>query len=588
MEESLLISIGYMLLIGFVLSYALYRIYRRLQLSRAKHPSLRGHSRWSRRMARWIRHFQYDGEQFFSCDAAPNAISNKRQRGFKQLSQDLEQQMPNSLGVAQNLVDSISDVQFINRYRVPFPFAHKLTNSMKAGSIVEESDGVQIKDIDGNWRYDLTGSYGVNVFGYDFYKNCIKAGSALVEKLGPVLGSYHPIVQQNIKHIKRISGLDEVSFHMSGTEAVMQGVRLARYHTGKTHLVRLCGAYHGWWDGVQPGVGNQRDTNDVYTLRDLDEKTLTILRTRTDIACVLINPMQAMHPNGNVASDSTLIASDRSFAFDRDAYTKWLHTIREICSQRGIVLIFDEIFTGFRLAYRGAQEYFGIQADMVTYGKTIGGGLPIGVLCGKHHWMKRFREDRPINVNFARGTFNTHPYVMGAMHAFFEHYSRPQTEALYQNVETDWKRRCEKLNTQLIAKAFPLRVCNMHSVVSFYFTKPSRYNWMLQFYLRSCGLELSWIGSGRMIFSLNYSDKDFDQVIDRIIHAAERMQSDGWWWCHPQLSNKLIKRLFLKDMLRARSPLLAKLVPGSLPDIHEAIDTADQPLATPAQNEVHI
>ena len=89
------------------------------------------------------------------------------------------------------------------------------------------------------------------------------------------------------------------------------------------------------------------------------------------------------------------------------------------------MLIFDEVFVGFRLAPGGAQEYFGVQADIVTYGKTLGGGLPIGVVCGRKDLMKRFRDDRPADICFARGTFNSHPYVMGAMHEFLEHIDMP-------------------------------------------------------------------------------------------------------------------------------------------------------------------
>jgi glutamate-1-semialdehyde 2,1-aminomutase len=96
---------------------------------------------------------------------------------------------------------------------------------------VQSSDGVTVTDLDGNRSYDLAGSYGVNLLGYDFYKGAIERGAARVRELGPVLGAYHPVVIENVKHLKEISGLDEVSFHMSGTEAVMQAVRLARYHT---------------------------------------------------------------------------------------------------------------------------------------------------------------------------------------------------------------------------------------------------------------------------------------------------------------------------------------------------------------------
>jgi len=169
---------------------------------------------------------------------------------------------------------------------------------------------------------------------------------------------------------------------------------------------------------VQPGVGNPTPARDTYTLKDMDEDALRVLRRRKDIACVLVNPLQALHPNANAPTDSTLVDSSRGARFDRAAYTDWLKRLREVCTARGIVLIFDEVFVGFRLARGGAQEYFGVRADMVTYGKTLGGGLPVGVLCGRKDLMRRFREDRPADICFARGTFNSHPYVMTAMEEF--------------------------------------------------------------------------------------------------------------------------------------------------------------------------
>ena len=193
----------------------------------------------------------------------------------------------------------------------------------------------------------------------------------------------------------------------------MQAVRLARYHTRRTHLVRFCGAYHGWWEDVQPGPGNPLPPRETYTLKDMDERTLRVLRTRRDIACVLVNPLQALHPNAAAPGDCAL----RRQRPPRRASTapptpRGCSALREVCSERGIVLIFDEVFVGFRLAPGGAQEYFGVRADMVTYGKTLGGGLPVGVVCGRRELMKRYREDRPADICFARGTFNAHPYVM--------------------------------------------------------------------------------------------------------------------------------------------------------------------------------
>ena len=145
---------------------------------------------------------------------------------------------------------------------------------------------------------------------------------------------------------------------------------------------------------------------------------------------MLVNPLQALHPNAGAPADSALVDSGRSARFDRAAYTDWLQRLRQVCTERGIVLIFDEVFVGFRLARGGAQEYFGVRADMVTYGKTVAGGLPIGVVCGRADLMRRFREDRPADVCFARGTFNSHPYVMGAMMSSCSAWRRPEIAGL--------------------------------------------------------------------------------------------------------------------------------------------------------------
>ena len=537
----------------------LYKIVIRLRLSRAKHPSLLGHAKWSRRLARQVAAYSFDNERFYSSDDAPQSVAASRRAGLARLTQACIARSPKTLAHGAALEGVISDVNFTSAYRVPFPYRAMLPKELRQVSVVEESAGVQIRDMDGNWRYDLSGSYGVNVFGYDFYKECMEQGMAMVHSLGPVLGAYHPVVLENVEKIRRIAGLDEVSFHMSGTEAVMQAVRLARYHTGKTHLVRLCGAYHGWWDGVQPGVGNQRNIDDVYTLSDLSDKTLKVLDTRRDIACVLINPIQAMHPNKDAAGDASLVNSKRSASIDRKAYTHWLRQIRAVCSRRGIVLIFDEVFTGFRLSYHGAQGYFGIQADMVTYGKTLGGGLPVGVLCGRRDLMQRFKPDQPANISFARGTFNSHPYVLAAMNVFLKRIEQPEYRKLYVRADALWDARIAQLNERLRAEQVPVEVANLHTICTVLYRRPSRYNWMFQFYLRDQGLELSWVGSGRMIMSLNFTDEQFDEVINRFVRAARQMSEDSWWWHAPELTDKQIQKQLATEMLQARFPFLRRL-----------------------------
>jgi glutamate-1-semialdehyde 2,1-aminomutase len=537
---------------ALALAVLLRKLQIRLQLSLAKHRSLTGHSRMARRFASLVPFYEYDESHFFRADAAPEEVAAARRAGFLRLAAVFTERFKKSAELTADISGSVSDLQFTSRYRVPFQFSGFVRQHFKAGSFLESSSGVTVTDLDGNRLYDLTGSYGVNVFGYDFYKECIERGSERVRGLGPVLGAYHPVTAYNVRRLLQISGLDEVSFHMSGTEAVMQAVRLARYHTGRTHLVRFCGAYHGWWGDVQPGVGNPLAARETYTLKDMDEASLRVLRSRRDIACVLVNPLQALHPNIGAPGDSTLIDSGRKAHFDREAYADWLRRLREVCSARGIVLIFDEVFVGFRLAPGGAQEYFGVRADMVTYGKTVAGGLPVGVLCGLAQFMRRFRDDRPADICFARGTFNAHPYVMGAMHEFLLRIETESVRRLYRDLDAVWNSRAQRLNERLTAAQLPVRVANLSTIWTLYYAVPSRYNWMFQYYLRAAGLALSWVGTGRLIFSLNYTEADFAEAADRILSAAREMQRDGWWWSDPQLTNKSIKRRVFKEMIQAR------------------------------------
>ncbi|MDP9008514.1 MAG: aminotransferase class III-fold pyridoxal phosphate-dependent enzyme [Pseudomonadota bacterium] len=537
---------------GFALAFLLRKAYVRLQLSLAKHRSLAGHSRMARRFASWVPFYEYDESSFFGVDSAPAQIIAARRVGFQRLSALFAARFKNTVEQTSALAGSVSDLEFTSRYRVPFQFSGHVRRYLKSGSFVQSSGGVMVTDLDGNRFYDLTGSYGVNVFGYDFYKECIERGGERVRDLGPVLGAYHPVTAHNVRRLLEISGLDEVSFHMSGTEAVMQAVRLARYHTQRTHLVRFCGAYHGWWGDVQPGVGNPVPARETYTLKDMDPATLNVLRTRRDIACVLVNPLQALHPNAGAPGDSTLLDSARKAHFDRSAYSEWLKQLRAVCTERGIALIFDEVFVGFRIGLRGAQEYFGVRADMVTYGKTVAGGLPAGVLCGKHELMRRFRDDRPADICFARGTFNSHPYVMGAMHEFLNKLESEPVRALYRGLDDTWNERARRLNDRLAAAQLPVRVANLSTIWTIYYPRASGYNWMLQYYLRAAGLALSWVGTGRLIFSLNFTEDEFTAVADRIVSAAEEMQRDGWWWSDAQLTNKAIKRRVLKEMFQAR------------------------------------
>ncbi|MBE7202383.1 MAG: aminotransferase class III-fold pyridoxal phosphate-dependent enzyme, partial [Parafilimonas terrae] len=471
--------------------------------------------------------------------------------GFARLAATFRERYRETRRLTAETRPGLSDLQFTSRYRVPFQYRDQVGRELGLGTFVQRTEGPWLVDLDGNRAFDCTGAYGVNVLGWDFYKRNLAEAEGEARTLGPVLGAYHPTVADNVARLRAISGLDEVSFHMSGTEAVMQAVRLARHHTGRRRLVRFCGAYHGWWGDVQPGIGNPVAANDTLTLAELSERTLHVLSTRRDVACVLVNPLQAMHPNAGAPSDSALIDSSRHAQFDRAAYTEWLAKLRKVCTTRGIVLILDEVFLGFRLARGGAQDYFNVRADLVTYGKTLGGGLPVGVLCGRADLMRRFRDDRPVDICFARGTFNAHPQVMGAMSAFLDRLEAPEVAALYDGLDARWDGRAAALNRRLEAEELPVRLANLQTVWTVLYTRPSRYNWMLQFYLRAAGLHLSWVGSGRLIFNLAYTDADFAAVSDRFTAACAAMKADGWW-DGPATTNKAIRRGVLKEAARVR------------------------------------
>src|SRR5262249_19626039 len=162
-------------------------------------------------------------------------------------------------------------------------------------------------------------------------------------------------------------------------------------------------------------------------------------------------------------------------------------------------------YTGFRLAPGGAQEYFNIRADIVVYGKTVAGGMPIGVVCGKSALMRRFDPDRPMRIAYVVGTFSAHPAVMGAMNEFLRWAAEATTAALYG----DMNRRCSEWvqsTNQLLADAdSPVRLANLGTVWTVLFSEPGRYNWLFQYYLRAEGVTLSWVGTGRCLSSMDFT-----------------------------------------------------------------------------------
>lgn len=500
----------------------------------------------------------FDESRFLGADGAPEAWRERRRLALGELAIRLAAAAPQARAWSDAVRNSFSDLRFTDVSRVPFPFAAVMQERFNLFSVVTASSGPRLQSLDGQWTLDVSGSYGLNVAGFDRYKTWIERGWEQVKSLGPVLGPLHPVVAGNVARLKARSGLEEVSFHMSGTEAVMAAVRLARFNTRRRLVVVFAGAYHGWWDGVQSGIGSERPLPDVLTLKDLHPASLAAIRRRaSDIAAVLVNPVQAFHPNTPPPNDAVMMTSGvRRLSEEQTKYADWLRQLRETCSSAGVPLILDEVYTGFRLAPGGAQEYFGVRADMVVYGKTVAGGLPIGVVCGTTRLMRRADPDRPLRMAYVVGTFSAHPLVMGAMSQFLRWLEEPGTPDLYLEANNRCASWAAATNAALAEAGLPLKVAHLGTIWTVTFTESSRYNWLLQYYLRAEGLTLSWVGTGRCLCSLDFTADDYAALTEKVVNAARHMAQDGWWLTERDFPGKerSMRRQLFKETLESVVP----------------------------------
>jgi len=485
----------------------------------------------SRLLSKLVKSNDFDEEAFLSADGADARWVEQRRTALDTLAERLGAQSPRSQAWAAKIRNSVSDLRFADANRVPFQFARVMRERFNVAAVAERSEGPYLVDLDGNRSLDVSGSYGVNVAGYDAYKTWQMRGLEKVRDLGPVLGPLHPIVAENVARLKEISGLDEVSFHNSGTEAVMAAVRLARFNTRREKIVCFSGAYHGWWDGVQPGIGSERPISDCLTLKEMNPASLGVIRRRArEIAAVLVNPVQSFHPNSPPPNDAVLMTSEvRRIQDTTSEYARWLKDLRRVCDESGVPLIFDEVYSGFRLAPGGAQEYFGVKADMVLYGKTLAAGLPIGVVCGTRALMRRFDPEHPMRIAYVVGTFSAYPAAMGTMSEFLSWVTSDEARIAY----AEGNRRCADwalaTNRQLEADGLPVAIAHLGTIWTILFKAPSRYNWLLQYYLRAEGVNLSWVGTGRCLSSLDFSDDDYAQLTAQIRRVSSMMKQDKWW-----------------------------------------------------------
>lgn len=388
------------------------------------------------------------------------------------------------------------------------------------------SKGSRIWDIDGNEYIDVTMGFGANYLGHspDFVMEAV----AEQMRLGVEIGPQSPIAGEVARMVCDLTGMERTTFCNTGSEAVMAALRVSRTVTGREKIVYFQGDYHGIFDevlgrpalfdglpGAMPIAPGIPHLANVMILEYGSPASLDAIRKHAgEIAAVLVEPVQSRHPD----------MQPREF----------LQELRRLTRDHDIALIFDEVITGFRVAPGGAQAHFGVKADLATYGKVIGGGMPIGVLAGSAAYMDaldggfwQYGDDSspPTGVTFFAGTFVRHPLAMAAAHAVLKHLESagPSLQERTNNVTA---RFVDGMNEYFGSRQLPMRLQVFSAMFYYDFHPDLKYAGLLFYYLRDRGVHI-WEGRVGHL-SIAHTDEDMDRVLEAFQESVEEMQSGGF------------------------------------------------------------
>jgi glutamate-1-semialdehyde 2,1-aminomutase len=297
------------------------------------------------------------------------------------------------------------------------------------------------------------------------------------------------------------------------------------------------------------GAGNERFNSDCLILEDKADASLELLRVRADeIACVIVNPISGFGWQGaTTAGLSQAKISPGEECIDR--FRSWLARLREACTKNGIPLIYDETWA-FQLGPGGAQELYGVEPDLVVLGKSIGGGHATGVVCGPTRLMERRDPVRPMRVSFCVGTFKGNPVVMGAMNSVLKWVTSPEAAGVFNGLKDRVARWVTKCNKALSSEDIPIKVAAYRNTWCVVYEQPSPYHFLFHYYLRDAGLQMAWVGTGKMLLNLEYSEEDLERLTALIVKAAKSFKEDGWWYQGTQPSIGYLLNLVVGPSLR--------------------------------------
>lgn len=327
---------------------------------------------------------------------------------------------------------------------------------------VEKAKGAYLYDADGNRLIDYISSWGPMLLGHA-QEEVIEAIQKQAEK-GTSYGiptALETAIAELV--VNAVPNIDKVRFVNSGTEACMSAVRLARGYTGKEKIIKFAGCYHGHSDAFLIQAGSGAVTFGAPNSPGVTQGTAkdTLLARYNDLASV--EELFQQHGDAIAAIIIEPVAGNMGCILPQDGF---LEGLRSLCDQNNALLIFDEVMTGFRLALGGAQERLGIQADVVTFGKVIGGGLPVGAFAARAEIMKELAPEGPV---YQAGTLSGNPLAMRAGLTTLELLSKDKD--LFERLDDKTEKLHLGMQSLIEKKGLPHQFNRLGSMVSLHFTE---------------------------------------------------------------------------------------------------------------------
>jgi amino acid adenylation domain-containing protein len=415
--------------------------------------------------------------------------------------------------------------------------------------VADRSDGARVWDLDGNAYIDLLSCFGANLLGYQ----PPRVVQAAVEQLhkGVEVGPQHPLAAEVSQLIAELTGLERVAFCNTGSEAVMGAMRIARTVTGRKTIAIFTNSYHGIFDEVivrgtkqlrsvaaAPGI-LANAVEHVFVLDYASDESLRVLRERgRELAAIMIEPIQNKVPT----------LQPREF----------VQALRGLADDVGCALIFDEMVTGFRVAPGGAQEWYGVRGDIATYGKIIGGGMPLAAIAGSARWMDaldgghwQYGDDSypEAGVTYFAGTFVRHPLALAASRAMLLELKRGGRE-LYRTLNERTQRLIDRLNTAFVVRGAPVRAVHCASLWRLAWDDGQKYVGLFYYVARLHGLHL-YEQFGHFVTSA-MGDVESDRIFEVFTQALDELMALGF----------IVPRAGAAPPLARPLPAEAPLAPG--------------------------